>query len=125
VIEPGSQTVSDVWTAADRVVASRLLYPEARAALAAAHRSGRIPKALYRGRREALEVLWDQLDVVEITSTLARSAGDLAERYALRGYDAVHLAVALQVRPDAMASADEELLRAAVALRIALVDARS
>ena len=51
-------------------------------------------------------------------ATLAHHAGELAERHALRGYDAVHLSTALAVAdPDlVMATWDEDLARAAAAL---------
>jgi len=111
--------------AADSVVAARLLYPEARAGLAAALRGGRVPQRLYLDRKGALEDLWRELNIVEITADLAQSAGRLAEQYALRGYDAVHLAAALTIRADAMVTADENLLRAAKGYRAGIIDARS
>jgi hypothetical protein len=40
------------------------------------------------------------LRTVAIGEPLARSAGDLAVQHALRGYDAVHLACALQLHGD-------------------------
>lgn len=125
VEEPGSETVTQAWTAADSVLAARLVYPEARAGLAAAQRSGRLTKRLYRGRKAALDELWQEFDVVEITSALAQTAGDLAERFGLRGYDAVHLAAALHIQPDAIASADADLLRAASIHNLGIIDARS
>jgi predicted nucleic acid-binding protein len=42
-------------------------------------------------------------------------AGDLAERHGLLGYGAVHLAAAIEVGPDVVASADVALCRAAAA----------
>ncbi len=45
----------------------------------------------------ALEDLYAQLRIVAIDEPLARHAGDLATQHALRGYDAVHLACALQL----------------------------
>jgi uncharacterized protein len=125
VAEPGSQAATQAWTAADSVLAARLLYPEARAVLAAAQRSGRVARGLYRGRKAALDELWREFDVVEITPALAQSAGDLAEQFGLRGYDAVHLAAALHVQPDAIASADADLLRAASIHNLGIIDARS
>jgi predicted nucleic acid-binding protein len=125
VAEPGTDTVAQAWTAADSVVAARLLYPEARAGLAAALRGGRVPQRLYRGRKAALEELWREFDIVEITPTLAQSAGDLAERLGLRGYDAVHLAAVLHIQADALVTAAEDLLRTAPAYSVGLIDARS
>jgi uncharacterized protein len=78
-------------------VSSQLVYPEARAALAAAARGGRIGDSMHGSAMAALEDLYAQLRVVAIDERLARHAGDLAAQHALRGYDAVHLSCALQV----------------------------
>ena len=51
--------------------------------------------------REAVTALdedWRTLEVLSVTENVARFAGDLAERHALRGFDAIHLASALLVR---------------------------
>jgi predicted nucleic acid-binding protein len=59
--------------------------------------------------------------IVEITAALLTAATDLAERYALRGYDAVQLAAALEASgerrrlnlpPLTLVTADKELLAA-------------
>jgi predicted nucleic acid-binding protein len=44
-----------------------------------------------------LEELYAQLRTVAVDEPLVRHAGDLAAQHALRGYDAVHLACALQL----------------------------
>lgn len=65
-----------------------------------------------------------QYDTIVMTTGLMQSAATLATKYALRGYDAVQLAAALQVRDERMAlglnaplfaAADNELNAAAVA----------
>jgi predicted nucleic acid-binding protein len=117
--------VTEAWKAADHIVAARLLYPEARAALAAAFRAKRVPTRLYSGRRAALDELWREFTVAETSPALAQLAGDLAEQHGLRGYDAVHLAAALRVGADAVVTADSDLLRAADLHRLPVVDARS
>jgi len=40
--------------------------------------------------------------VLDVTEELARSAGDLADRHGLRGYDALHLASALTLSEDTL-----------------------
>ena len=40
--------------------------------------------------------VWARVSEIPIDGDLTRSAGDLAERHALRGYDAIHLAALLQ-----------------------------
>jgi uncharacterized protein len=82
------------------LVSSQLVYPEARAALAASARGGRIGDSTHVSAITTLEDLYAQLRSVAIDEPLARHAGDLAARHALRGYDAVHLACALQLQGD-------------------------
>ena len=123
--EQGSSTAVDAWGSADSIAINRLLYPEGRAALAAARRARRLTARDHSLAKQALEDLWRQADVVEITALVAGSAGDLAERHGLRGYDSVHLAAALAVAADVMVCADGDLLGAAAAERIAVVDART
>jgi predicted nucleic acid-binding protein len=122
--EPSSMVASRLWDEADRIVSSRLIYAEGRAALAMARRLDRLDE---RGLREAVddfESLHDQLDVIEVTDGLIRDAGGLAEQLSLRGYDAVHLASARLVDdPDmVLAAGDQSLLAAAGALGIATAD---
>ena len=98
--EPGSELAVELWDRADIPVSSQLVYPEARAALAAAARGGRIGKSTHGSAVAALEDLYAQLRTVAIDEPLARHAGDLAAKHALRGYDAVHLASALALEGD-------------------------
>jgi uncharacterized protein len=101
--EPSSATCTRLWNEAARSVSIRLLYPEARAALARAERMGRITKRQHAVAVAELEKITTEIDHVEITAQLARNAGDIAQAHQLRGYDAVHLAAA-------MAALDAELV---------------
>jgi hypothetical protein len=48
-----------------------------------------------------MELLVDDIDHIEIDEQLVRVAGELSVAFQLRGYDAVHLAAALEaVDPD-------------------------
>lgn len=97
VEEEGSDEAGTLWDASDLVVTSRLAYAEARAAMAAARRAGRLSsKRLEEGKR-ALEHRFQEIDFVELTEEVVRSAGNLSERHGLRGFDAVHLASALAI----------------------------
>jgi uncharacterized protein len=78
-------------------MSGQLVYPEARAALAAAERARRIGEKIHRAAVADLDAVYAQLRIVGIDEPLAQHAGELAERHALRGYDAVHLACALAV----------------------------
>jgi len=115
--EPGSELAAELWDRAESVVSSQLIYPEARAAAAAAHRGRRITTATLRRAVGTIDGLCTELDVIGLDPDLARTAGDLAEVHGLRGYDAVHLATALSIDVDSMllATWDGDLARAAVA----------
>lgn len=114
-MEPGSDTAIALWEDADRVVSSLVLYPEARAALARAAREGRLGGARRPRSRRLVDRLWRNVDRIDLTERLAREAGDLAERHALRAYDAVHLAslASLHDRETVLVSADGALVEAA------------
>jgi uncharacterized protein len=116
VEEPGSAIAAELWDTSDSLVAARIGSVEARAAVAAAHRSHRLSTAQLRVAKSDLFDLWSQLHVVEVTETLADRAGDLAESARLRGYDALHLAAAETVHADLVATADRHLARAAAEL---------
>jgi uncharacterized protein len=93
--EPSSETCTRIWNEATRSISVRLLYPEARAALARAQRMSRITTRQHEAAVAELQTIVTEIDHVEITAELARSAGDLAQTHHLRGYDAVHLAAAI------------------------------
>jgi len=72
-----------------------LIYPEGRAALAAARRSGRLGDKDHARALADFEDVVSDLALIGVDEPLARNAGALAEEFELRGYDAVHLATAL------------------------------
>jgi predicted nucleic acid-binding protein len=106
-----------LWDRAEAVASSQLIYPEARAAAAAAQRNGRIDTRTLRAAVRTIDELSRELDVIGLDDTLARAAGELAERHALRGNDAVHLASATAIDdPDlVIATWDRALASAALA----------
>jgi uncharacterized protein len=111
--EVGTSEAGQIWDEPDVLVSTRVAHVEARAALAAAQRQGRISTDVSRAAVEGLEVLWTQVSVVEIDDNLMRLAGELAATHSLRGYDAVHLAAAHVVGADVFSSADRRLCEAA------------
>ena len=113
VDEPGYDVAGRIWVSADALVAVSLIEVEARAALAAAVRAGRLSAAEHRRASRNLRVLLDQVDVIDVTGEVVTSACELAELHGLRGYDAVHLAAARLVGSDMLTSADVDLCRAA------------
>ncbi len=115
--EPGSELAAELWDRAASVVSSQLIYPEARAATAAAARGGRITSTMLPRAVDKIDGLCAELDIIGLDPDLAHTAGELAQTHGLRGYDAVHLATALSINEDSMVLAtwDGDLARAAVA----------
>lgn len=97
VAEKDSQTVRKSVQGADRVATSRIAYPEARSALARRHREGMLTSKGLRRAVSALDRDVGGFVIVELVESVARLAGELAERYALRGFDSIHLAGAVEL----------------------------
>lgn len=94
VEELGSNEAKRLWREADQVMSARIVYAEGHAALAFAARAGRLQvDELNVALRELVEH-YEELNLVEISDSLVRRAGALAEQYSLRGYDSIHLAAA-------------------------------
>jgi predicted nucleic acid-binding protein len=112
--EPGADDARDLWDAADLVTIALIAYPEARAALAAAERARRISAAELGGVKQRLDRRWIQAQVIDFDQPIALTAGDISERFALRGYNAVHLATAMSLQDDSLliATWDRELASA-------------
>jgi predicted nucleic acid-binding protein len=123
VDEEGSDVAAALWDGCDAAVSSRLAYPEVRAALAAAARDHRIDARSFQAARKDWETFWSATQPVELTATVERDAGRLADTHALGGADAVHLASALAIGlPDLVVAAWDRRLREGVisaGLRIA------
>ena len=111
--EDGSDRAEAVWQAADAVTSAGLVIVEARAALAAAARGGRLTEKQHKDAKAELDRLVGDLHLVKITEQLLLEAAELAEIEALRGYDAVHLAAALTTGALVLTSADDALCEAA------------
>lgn len=124
VAEPSSGFCRRLWDECDAVVTARLTYVEAAAALAQAHRMGRLGPTQLSAVRRTLDRLWAEFDVVGLDDVLVRRAAQLATDFALRGYDAVHCAAAEQLEDDdlVVASGDRKLLAAWRALGLATAD---
>lgn len=123
--EEGSEEADALWDASEAANTSRLTYAEARAAVAAARRGGRLSSDGLNQAKGALEQRFAGLDVIEVTDEIARSAGDLAEEHALRGFDALHLASALALGGGEMVLVtwDRDLARAGRAMGFDLAGA--
>jgi predicted nucleic acid-binding protein len=119
VEEPGSADVRRLVEEAEIASSSVVAYSEARAALARRRREHSLTPAAHRRAKAALDADWPRVLALDVSLPLARSAGELAERHHLRGFDAVHLASYLAIAREfsgervRFSSADRALERAA------------
>ncbi len=122
VTEAGSDVVHQLVGAASIVATSTVAYAETRAALARLRREGGLTASKLAVAKRELEEQWPTYLTLETTDMLSRTAGDLAERYALRGFDSIHLATFAEVARRAgvhetrFSSFDDRLNRAALKL---------
>ena len=107
--EEGSDRAALIWSSADAVASVSLIAVEARAAIAAAGRGRRLTAAQARDAVGELQALLRVLHLMPVTDELVSAAAELADVEGLRGYDAVHLAAALEIGATVLSSADTAL----------------
>ena len=92
VEEVASDDVRNLVARATVVATSIVAYPETRAALARLRRSGDLRPAKFAAAKRSFDAQWPAFLTLDVTASISQEAGDFAERYALRGFDALHLA---------------------------------
>ncbi len=92
VTEAGSDVVRQLVGNASVVATSVVAYAETRAALARLRRERVLTTSKVASAQSELEEQWPTYLTLEATDSLCRAAGDLAEKYSLRGFDSIHLA---------------------------------
>ena len=120
VEEDGSDAVAALVADADVLAISTVGYAECRAGLARRRRERTLRSAALSEIVARLDADWERVAAIEVTDGLARRAGELADRFALRGFDAIHLAsfeLVLERAGDddevTFSTADDNLARAA------------
>lgn len=118
--EPDSKVISDRVQAADIVATSILSYAEARAALSRKFREKGMDEKAHERVKKELDLDWEHYFVLNLTNDLVKSAGGLSEKHSLRGFDALHLASAMEIKrltslPVTFSSSDSRLRAAAQA----------
>jgi uncharacterized protein len=93
VNEPGAETVHRAVAGA-AVCSHWIAYPEMCAALARLLRLGRQTIEAHKQHKREFERDWKAVRAILPDERILRRAGELAERFGLRGYDSVHLAAA-------------------------------
>jgi predicted nucleic acid-binding protein len=100
VEEAGSDLVWDWVDEAEAVATSCVAYPEAMSAFARRREKGDLDARSFQDVQETLESDWSSFVLLPVRE---RRAGALAVKHLLRGFDAVHLAAAFDLR-DALGS---------------------
>jgi uncharacterized protein len=95
VAEVASATARLLWHRAGEIVVSRLAWPEAVGALAAAQRGQRLTSEGHAAATRALSSCFERCIVVSVADPLVGRAAELAAGYHLRAADAIHLATAM------------------------------
>jgi predicted nucleic acid-binding protein len=118
VPESDSALMKQLVDTAELSSTSRITCAEARAAFARKRREQAVPLRDYRTMVQDFDNDWETFFIVDVSDALIKRAGQLAETFALRGYDAVHLASAVIVGEQGnqavrFACFDEKLSRAA------------
>jgi predicted nucleic acid-binding protein len=96
--ETESATIKHLVESADVTATSRVAYVETRAAFARKNRERSVSPKDYRTIVTDFDEDWENYFVVDLSDGLVKTAGQLAEKHALRAYDAVHLASAMVLR---------------------------
>jgi predicted nucleic acid-binding protein len=92
VQEDGSDEVRNLVAHAAVVATSVVAHAESRAALAKLRRRGDLSRSRFAAAKRDLETEWPTFLALDVTGAVSWQAGEFAERYALRGFDALHLA---------------------------------
>jgi len=95
--EEGRELVRGAVEEAGRVATSTVAYAEARAALARKEREGELDHEQRLRAVAALHGEWRGFVRISVSNLVAYRAGEMAERHALRGFDAIHLASAARL----------------------------
>ena len=92
VSEAGSDVVRQLVGDASVVATSVVAYAETHAALARLRRDAVLTASKVASAKRHFEEEWPTYLTLEATDVLCRAAGELAEKYRLRGFDSIHLA---------------------------------
>lgn len=92
VTESGSDTVRHLVGEATVVATSVVAYAETRAALGRLRRDAALNASKFSAAKWEFEAQWPAYLKLDATDSLCQAAGELAEKYYLRGFDGIHLA---------------------------------
>ena len=122
ITEIGSKQNLNIWNLSSEKVTSQLARTEMHSALMRKVREGSISASAMRTRLDAMDKLFADVVLVDITSDVIDASCELVKELPLKSADAIHLATALMVRADLFSSSDKELCASASESGIAVTD---
>ena len=96
IVEAGSAELKAHIAKVEAVAVCRIAWAEAHAALSRRAREVPVDAPLIEQAKSALAADWPHFVVLEIDQTLVELAGEYADTFALRGYDSIQLAAAVE-----------------------------
>jgi predicted nucleic acid-binding protein len=117
VKEADSPHVVNLLKASEITATSLIAYTESRAAFARRFREKAFSPREYKRLVSFFNEDWGNYFVVNVTKNLVLTAGALAEKHGLRGFDAIHLSSAVRLHQDlsspvTFSCADQKLQKA-------------
>jgi len=95
VEEDESPQIKTLVSSSEVSATSIVAYAEARAAFARRFRESSYTSSEHNRIKKFFDKDWLNYFILNLTEDMARLAGNLAEKHALRGFDSIHLASAL------------------------------
>jgi len=120
--EIGSEGTRYIWSLSNEKVCSHLTRTEMHSALMRKVREGSVPASAVPAHLGALDKLFADVILIDITSDVIDASCELVKVFPLKSADAIHLATALMVRADLFSSSDKKLCAAASESGIAVTD---
>jgi hypothetical protein len=120
--EIGSEETRYIWSLSNEKVCSHLTRTEMHSALMRKVREGSVPASAVPAHLGALDKLFADVTLIDITSDVIDASCELVKEFPLKSADAIHLATALMVRADLFSSSDKKLCAAASESGIAVTD---
>ena len=122
ITEVGSEENLNIWNLSSEKVTSQLARTEMYSTLMRRVREGSISASAMRARLDAMDKLFADVVLVDITSEVIDASCELVKELPLKSADAIHLGTALMVRADLFSSSDKRLCAAASESGIAVTD---
>ena len=122
ITEIGSKQNLNIWNLSSEKVTSQLARTEMHSTLMRRVREGSVPASAVPAHLGALDRLFADVILIDITSDVIDASCELVKEFPLKSADAIHLATALMVRADLFSSSDKKLCAAASESGIAVTD---